>query len=323
LSGLLVALAAALVLVRKGGHGWSSFELMLVAGVPCVALLTLALAGASDDERDPAEPWRALLLVAAIVLAPVALLLALHWLGASTRHRLYDAGVLCASALIALGGARRTRAPYAVLLAGIALLGAWMLVWSKLLGGHTSVSTLRWLALSGGVVLVLAGIALSWDERHGARELVTAGGIGAVGAALSGVIVGAFAVLFSAVGQVFNSSGGSGEDGAALKLPGLLDGGSLGHHLHISGGQTFGWNLGLLAISLALLLAAGTTRNRGAGYVGAFGALGFIGSVGAELTRLESGRSSTHSILVWPVALLVLGLAGLLLSSLRTSGLRR
>jgi hypothetical protein len=37
----------------------------------------------------------------------------------------------------------------------------------------------------------------------------------------------------------------------------------------------------------------------------------FAISVGAELTRLESGHGPTHGVAGWPLALLILGVAGL------------
>jgi hypothetical protein len=49
---------------------------------------------------------------------------------------------------------------------------------------------------------------------------------------------------------------------------------------------------------------------RGLAYVGGIGLLAFIVSVGAQITRLESGRSGTADIVGWPLALLVLGVVG-------------
>jgi hypothetical protein len=318
IGGVLLAVGAVLILARKGGHGWTSLELTLVTAVPCLAMFGVAVLGAGGHAKEPPEPWRALLLIASILLAPVALFLFLHWAGASSRHLLYDAGVLVVTALLAIAGAMRTRAPYAVLLAGIALLGAWLLVWVKLLGGHPSAGTFRWLLLGGGVVLLGAGATLGLADRRGAAELATAGGIGAVGAGLVGVLVGAFSVSLGALGSLTGSSGtgdtveSSSSSGASiptrLHLP----------HLHISGTQTFWWDLLLLAISVALVWISVRSRNRGLGYVGGAGLLFFLGSTGAQLTRLEAGHQPSHSLLGWPLALVLVGLAGLAAPSLRT-----
>jgi hypothetical protein len=58
-------------------------------------------------------------------------------------------------------------------------------------------------------------------------------------------------------------------------------------------------------------------RVRGMGYVGAVGIGAFIISVGAQVTRLASGRGPSHDVLVWPLVLLVLGALGLIASALR------
>ncbi|HTA05895.1 MAG TPA: hypothetical protein VK774_06000, partial [Solirubrobacteraceae bacterium] len=54
-------------------------------------------------------------------------------------------------------------------------------------------------------------------------------------------------------------------------------------------------------------------RARGLGYVGGLGIFTFIISVGAQLTRLEAGRSAQTGVGGWPIVLIVLGGAALLL----------
>ena len=91
-----------------------------------------------------------------------------------------------------------------------------------------------------------------------------------------------------------------------------------GHHLssnpfaiHTNGLQHFGWDLYLLVVSLALVWVGSRARVRGLGYVGGVGLLAFLISVGEQVTRLESGRAPTSHIVGWPLALLIIGLAGL------------
>jgi hypothetical protein len=83
---------------------------------------------------------------------------------------------------------------------------------------------------------------------------------------------------------------------------------------HTSGLQSFGWDLYLLIASLALVWIASRARVRGLGYIGGIGLLAFLISVSAQITRLESGRALTTSIVGWPLALLVIGVAGLVAS---------
>jgi hypothetical protein len=328
IGGVLVALGAILVLARVGEHGgWTSFELTLMAAVPCVGLFGLALAGSGGASREPAEPWRALLLISSIVLAPIALFLFLHWAGANTKHLLYDAAVLLATAALAITGASRTRAPYAILLAGLALLGVWMLLWIKLLG-HPSASTVRVLLLCGGAVLLAAGAAAGTAGRRGADELATAGAIGAVAAGLTGIFVGLAGIVAGAFNGLITTSGSSSSSGVLEETVPAQPGGGprLGapgpghhassafvelHHLHISGGQTSGWNLLLLAVSLGLVWLAARSHNRGVGYVGAVGLLGFLYSAGSQLTRLEAGHRVSHTVQGWPLVLLIVGVVAL------------
>jgi hypothetical protein len=90
------------------------------------------------------------------------------------------------------------------------------------------------------------------------------------------------------------------------------------HHLssnpfaiHTNGLQHFGWDLYLLIVSLALVWIGSRVRARGLGYVGGIGLLAFLISVGAQITRLEFGHKATTSLVGWPLALLIIGLAGL------------
>jgi hypothetical protein len=81
--------------------------------------------------------------------------------------------------------------------------------------------------------------------------------------------------------------------------------------IHTNGLQHFGWDLYLLVVSLALVWVGSRARVRGLGYVGGVGLLAFLLSVGEQVTRLESGQAPTSHIVGWPLALLIIGLAGL------------
>ena len=86
---------------------------------------------------------------------------------------------------------------------------------------------------------------------------------------------------------------------------------SLAHVAHTSGVQHFGWDLYLLVVSVALIFVAARWHTRGLGYIGGFGLLAFIVSVAAQITRLEAGRAPTASFVGWPLALILIGVAGL------------
>lgn len=251
-------------------------------------------------------------MVAALLLAPLALFEFLAWAGASTKHLLYNAGVFAVTGLLAGYGARRARAPYAALLAGLALLVAWLLVWGQILN-HPSADTYRWLLVAGAALLLVASAVLARASAIGAGEVAIAGGLAAVAAGVYGVIVGSFVAAFRSITTVIASSGAT--------LPSSR-GSVVGIHrlgrprppvelvrVHTSGLQHFGWDLYLLVVSLALVWVGSRARVRGLGYVGGVGLLAFIVSVGAQLTRLESGRAPTGSIVGWPLVLLIIGVA--------------
>jgi hypothetical protein len=295
--GVLLGLGAIVVIDRRSGpHPWTHFELMLVAAVPAAGLYAGSIDRRGGTVRNMAEPWRAVLLITALLLAPVALFLLLQWVGADTRHLLYDAAALLVTAGIALFGARRARVPYAILLAGIALLGVWMLVGLKIFD-HASADTVRWLLLAGGVVLLAAAALGALLDADGAPELATAGGLGAVVAGAIGVFVGGFVPFF----EISESN----SETTAL------------HGAGIDGAQTSSWNIYLLAISIALVWVGVRSRARGPAYVGVLGLALFLASVTAQVARLESGHSPSHSLLGWPLVLVVLGLAGLVTPLIR------
>jgi hypothetical protein len=288
--GVLLAVGCLVLLSRRSAtHQWSKFELMLLIAAPAALLYLLALHSAPRVASGRTETWRSVLLVTAVLLAPVALFLFLDWAGASTKHLLYDAGVLVATAIVAIAGARRARAPFAFLPAGLALLGAWILVGFKIIH-DPSADTVRWVLLAGGALLLIAAAAVSVlaESARGAAELGVAGAVGAVSAGVLGIFVGGFGAV-SAIATGAND----------LIAP------------HLSGGQTLGWDIYLLVVSLALVLAGARSRARGLGYVGAIGLLFFIESVGTEISRRLAGHSPSGSLAGWPLVLVVLGVGGL------------
>jgi hypothetical protein len=347
--GLLFAVGAVVLLDRKSGHHqWSSFVRLLVVLVPTAVLYLLAVGVLEPSQDEEAEPWRSVLAVGSILLGPVALFQFLAWIGASPRHLLYDAVVFALTALLAGYAAKRARAAYAALLAALALLVSWLLVWSKILN-YPSADTYRWLLVVAAVLLLLGSARLLRIGAIGAGEVATVGGAVAVAAGVFGVIVGSFLSAFGPLMRLGEGSSsvssssysGSGSitgtlagtrsrayPGGLSKLTHPLAGpervhrvvtgharkfhaGSLPNLGHTSGVQHFGWDLYLLVVSLVLVWIGSRARVRGLGYVGGLGLLAFIISVGSQVSRIETGQASTASILGWPLALIVLGVVGL------------
>jgi hypothetical protein len=305
---LLLVGGAVVLLIRKSGHHeWSAFARLLLALLPAVVLYAIALGGRDPAADDPPEAWRSVLVVVAILLGPLALYELLAWVGASTRHLLYNAGVFALTGLLAAHAARRARVPYAALLAALALLVAWLLVWAKILD-HPSANAYRWLLVAGAAVLFVAAAGLARRRATGAGEVATAGGVAAVAAGVLGVIVGAVVGLLRQIGSLITGSG-SAASVSRLGSPRQLVKPRSFESLtaHTSGLQHFGWDLYLLLASLALVVIGSRARVRGLGYVGAIGLVAFIISVGAQITRLEFGRAATGTAAGWPIVLVIVG----------------
>lgn len=292
----MLAAGAVVLFLRKGNyHVWGDVVLLLVVLIPALLLFALAVVGASDGE--PVDRWRSVLMVVAILLGPLVLVQLLRLLGADRSNTLYTAGVLALTGLIAAYGARLARVPYAALLAGLALLMAWLVVWGKLLD-HPSIDTFRVLLIVAAALLFLVATALGRAKAIGSSEIATVGGIAAVVAGAIGVVLG---TILGAIRPITKIIEGSRSRGGSM-VP--------------SGFQHFGWDLYLLIVSIGLVWIGSRVRARGLGYVGGFGVLAFVFSVGAEVTRLESGGAPHASFLGWPLALLLLGVAGLLAPAL-------
>jgi hypothetical protein len=112
-----------------------------------------------------------------------------------------------------------------------------------------------------------------------------------------GVIVGSFVGVFAGIVAVGERSGGQVPSSPFARSA--------------SGLQHFGWDLYLLVLSLALVWIGSRARLRGPAYVGGIGLLAFVISAGAQITRIEAGKAPTADLLGWPLALLVVGVAGL------------
>ncbi len=245
------------------------------------------------------------LAVSAILLGPLAMLEFLRWVGVDTGRPLVVAAIFAVTALIAGNAAFAARVAYGALLAGLSALVAWLVLWGEILD-HPSPNAYRWLLVVAAALLLLIAAALAARDAIGAGELATAGGIAAIGAGIIGILVG------TVLGIIDTVSGGSGSsEDAPLHVS------QQGHGLgsltsSASGLQDFGWDLYLLLVSLALIWIGSRVRARGLGYVGGAGLLAFLLSVGAQLTRLESGAMPSSSVVGWPLALVTLGLAGLM-----------
>jgi hypothetical protein len=348
---LLATGAVVLLARKSGHHGWSDFTLMLIVLIPALVLYTLGLGALERPGNDRPRPWQAVLMVEAILLWPIALLAFLQWVGAHTNHPLYLAGVFAVTSLLAAYAARHARIRYAALLAGLSSLIAWFYVWEKILHHPSANTGRWLLIAAGALLLIVAArlaharsIGASEIATAGGIAAVAAGVFGVI----VGGFVAAFRPLltitegpsvvtttphhlparptnFEGMPRAVRTYAAShhgipprplalhrafpatptphGRGGSALP--------SLVHAAHTNGLQHFGWDVYLLVVSVALIWAAARWSIRGLGYVGGIGLLTFIVSVAAQITRLEAGQAPTASVVGWPLALMLIGVAGL------------
>lgn len=297
--GISLVAGAVALYIRKGTHHlWGEVALLLLILIPALLMFTLAV-GDAREHKDSAddESWRSVLMVLSILLGPLALAQLLKLLGANTANALWTAWILAFTGVTAACGARLARAPYAMLLAGLALLTAWVIAWGKILN-HPTADAFRLVLIGGAALLFIAATRLRAGKAIGSAEVATVGGIAAVAAGTIGVVLGTFESVFQPISRMIASSRAAG--GHAIGLTST------------NGFQHFGWDLYLLVVSGGLIWLGSRARARGLGYVGGFGLLVFIYSIGIELTRLESGKPSSASIMGWPLLLLALGLVGLI-----------
>jgi len=275
LGGVTFAVGAVILYLRKsgvsGGADWAAFPLLLVAGVPFVLLLTLAI---SNRRAEEVERWRAALLVTAVLLAPLALEQLRDTLGLSPRANFWHFLVFSAVVALAAYGSFVVGAAYQAFLAGVAGIVAWRFLWDWILS-DPGVTAFRWLFLILGLGYLGAGLVLRAGKAPQGDELITVAGV-------VGLLVGVL---------------GLSEAASAFSPFGVPS----GH------GQGFFWDFLLLLVSLASVAYGALNRVRGPAYVGFVGLLIFSLVVGLEVNALLKREQPDGSFAGWPLALLLIG----------------
>jgi hypothetical protein len=291
---LLLTAGATTLFIRKGlQHAWGEVALLLVVLVPMLLLYRLALRGGGKATTG-ATASRAVMMIAAILLSPLTIAQFLGVLGAGGTP-LEIALVFGLTSLFGALGARQARVPYAALLASLAALVTWLIVWGQILD-HPKASAFRGVLLLGGGVLMLAALGLARRGAIGAREV--------------GTVSGLALVLAGAIGIFVNASGAVSDPVTAVLI---------GWRHNMKGGQGVGWDLFLLVASAALIWTGARVRLRGMGYVGGFGIVMFVLNVGFQFDRIYTDKAPTASLAGWPLALLILGALGLIAAAMRGS----
>jgi len=264
---------------------------LLLLLVPCALLYVIGVqAGRS---ADGVQPWQAVLLVTAVLLAPLALFQLLDTLGGDAGEPLHQVWIFLATAGLAGYAAFGLGASYQALLASLALVLAWIAFADKVLD-EPSLGTVRALLLVAAAALVGGALVLRARRLPQAPEMITAGGIAAV---LAGLL-GAFETLALLTGRIFGGAF-DGEPDSPI------------------------WNVVLLVVSLALVGYGARAAARGPAYVGAVGLGAFALLIGLEVSGLIEDQAE-QKLVGWPLLLLLGGgaalAAGLVLGSGGRSG---
>lgn len=284
IGGLVFAVGVVVLLIRRTSFTdpWGDFIVFLILALLAESLFWTGFLGARWSGR--LLGWHSVFLVLGIALTPVALLQFVNWVGGNTGAPLNTAWVFTVTAAVAFLALFRAGLRFGALLAGLALIVAWLGLWSELLSnGLNDLDTARWLLLIVGVILLgLAALVGSRGAPDGAgSDLVTAGGLAAIAAG----------GLISVVPQ------------AAIVPTGLFA---------QQAPTSLFWDIELLVVGLALVgFGYSGALTRGPAYIGAAGLLVFTVSVGLDL----DDSSPAGKVLGWPLILLVIGAAVLLVGA--------
>lgn len=291
-TGGVLLVAAALVLDARKSGSWGHGGRFADLGLTCALLFALGFAGLRQRTRgeplSSAESWRGVLLVEALLLLPLSLGQLLDWAGGTAGAALNVAWIFALTAVVGALLSFVAYVRYALLLSTLSLLVAWLSTWNKVLD-HPSATTFRGLLVAIAAIFFCAALVLAARGFRHASELVTGGAIAAVAAGGFGVVDGLINLVARGVSGAPGGSGGSAAVFGSLHLP----------------KQHVPWDLLLLVVSIAVIWHGSRAGARGPAYVGALGLGLFSLSVGTELARSAAGQEPTHSVVGWPLVLLI------------------
>lgn len=274
LAALLIGVGFFAVAFRRDspsvfGDAWGSGAIFLTFAIPCVLLLSAGLLSPRDAE---ASPWQTVYVVLGLIFLPIALASLVNWIGSpgDAGNSINVAWIFALTAGKALYAGIFGKVRYALFIASLATIVAWLALWDTIVSGGLGdhITTLRWLLLV--IAVLLLGLSVFAQSRS--SELVT-------GAVLAAIGAGAISVL-AVYGQ-----------NPFVTVP----------HADAS----FFWTLELLGVSLVAVLYGAGGGVRGPVYAGALGLVFFTVIVGLDLAHPDSPDGT---LLGWPLVLLVLGL---------------
>jgi hypothetical protein len=309
IGGLLIALAAAMIYIRKGPFltvnpdQWATFPMFLVVAIPAVYLYGGIFTRPQTGEL---RPWQAVHSVVGLIFVPFALAQFVDLIGGNPNAPLNVFWIFAVTAGLAFYAGSRAGVRVQFLLGSIAVIISWTALWDKILSGGIGAHWGVYRGLLGILAIgLLAGALYVWRTNPGgddvgasatapsgdlglwkASELVTGAGIAAVIACSLGI---------TAIGNLNPLSGST---------PPI---------------QTSNfWDILLLLVSLGLVAIGSQIGTRGPVYIGGIGLALFLVIAGLDL---NSSEPHPFKFGTWPWVLLILGVIGIGLSLTREASL--
>ena len=308
IGGLLIALAAAMIFVRKGPffqanpEQWADFPMFLVLAIPAVYLYGGVL---TTVQTGGLRSWQTVHSVVGLIFVALALLQFVDMIGGTSSAPLNIFWTLAVTAALAFyAGTLGVRVQF--LLGSIAVIISWTALWDKLISDGIGAHFGTYRGLLGLLAIALLAAALyAWRSNPGGDETAqtATGPAGDLG-------------LWKA-SELLTGAGIAAVIACALGITAIGNLNPLGTGTPPIETNNF-WDIMLLVVSLGLIGIGSQIGPRGPVYVGAIGLVLFVLIAGLDL---NSDQPNPFKLGVWPWVLLVLGLIGVGLSFMREASL--
>jgi hypothetical protein len=310
IGGLLIALAALMIYIRKGpflstnNEQWAAFPMFLVLAIPAAYLYGGSIA--SRPQTGELRSWQGVHNVLGLIFVPFALGQFVDVIGGSGTAQLNLFWIFAATAALAFYAGARAGVRVQFLLGSIAVIVSWTALWDKILSGGIGAHWGIYRGLLGILAIgLLAGALYVWRTNPGGDD------VAATATAPSGDLG-----LWKA-SELVTGAGIAAVIGCSLGITAIGNLNPLGGSTPPIETSNF-WDVLLLLVSLGLVAIGSQIGTRGPVYIGAIGLALFLLIAGLDL---NSGRPNPFKLGVWPWVLLVLGLIGVGLSGTREASL--
>ena len=307
--GLLLALAAAMIYIRKGPFlsvnpdQWAKFPIFVVLAIPAVYLYGGIL---TKPQTGGLRPWQTVHSVLGLIFVVLTLSQFVDMIGGNSGAALNLFWIFLVVAGLAFYAGTEGGVRVQLLLGSLALITSWTALWDKLLSGGVSAHWGIYRGLLGMLAIgLLAGALNVWRSNPGGDEVADSA------TAPSGDLG-----LWKA-SELLTGAGVAAVIGCGLGITALGNLNPLSATTPPIQTSNF-WDIMLLLVSLGLVAIGSQIGPRGPVYVGAVGLVLFLLIAGLDL---NSTPPHPFNFGIWPWVLLVGGLIGIGLSYSREASL--